>query len=130
MFGNLTLLDFLFLVFYFVLLIGIGFYFSRKETTSTDYFLASRRVGWVAIGASLFASNISSEHFIGLAGSGETRVLAVGHFEWLAGFIVPILGWVYVPFYFKSGVLAMQVVLERRYSRSSSKYCPSVSIVG
>ncbi|PYQ21967.1 MAG: hypothetical protein DMF81_13735, partial [Acidobacteria bacterium] len=66
---------------YFMIVFGIGFYFSLKERTSEDYFLASRNVGWFAIGASLFVSNISTEHFIGLAGSGATSGLAVGHFE-------------------------------------------------
>ena len=68
---------------YFLIIFGIGFYFSRKERTSEDYFLAGRNVGWFAIGASLFVSNISTEHFIGLAGSGASSGLAVGHFEWL-----------------------------------------------
>ncbi len=129
MFQNLTQLDFSFLLLYFLLLIGVGIYFSRKEKTSTEYFLAGRRVGWVAIGASLFASNISSEHFIGLAGSGATRGLAVGHFEWIACFMVLILGWLFVPFYLKSGVFTMPEFLERRYNRSSRMYLTSVSIV-
>jgi SSS family solute:Na+ symporter len=72
------------IVVYFVLFLGIGFYFSRKECTSTEYFLAGRNVGWIAIGASFFATNISSEHFIGLAGSGASSGLAVVHFESLA----------------------------------------------
>src|SRR6267142_4012463 len=76
---------------YFVVIFGIGFYFSRKERTSEDYFLASRNIGWFAIGASLFVSNISTEHFIGLAGSGATSGLAVGHFEWLACMMLLLL---------------------------------------
>jgi hypothetical protein len=73
---------------YFLIVFGIGFYFSRKERTSEDYFLASRNIGWFAIGASLFVSNISTEHFIGLAGSGATSRLAAGNFEWLACLIL------------------------------------------
>ncbi|OQX94940.1 sodium transporter, partial [candidate division KSB1 bacterium 4572_119] len=130
MFQNLTPLDLVFLIFYFALLAGVGFHFSRKEKSSTEYFLAGRKVGWIAIGASLFASNISSEHFIGLAGSGASRGLAVGHFEWLAAFIVLILGWVFVPFYLKSGVFTMPEFLERRYNKSSRMYLTSVSIIG
>src|SRR5438270_13762806 len=107
---------------YFVIIFGIGFYFSRKERTSADYFLASRSVGWFAIGASLFVSNISTEHFIGLAGSGATSGLAVGHFEWLACLILLILGWVFVPFYLRSNVFTMPEFLERRFSRSCAKY--------
>lgn len=117
------------IVIYFVLVLSIGFYFSRRERTTTEYFLAGRNVGWIAIGASLFATNISSEHFIGLAGSGASSGLAVGHFEWLACLIVLILGWVFVPFYLRSGVYTMPEFLERRYDSRSKWYLTSVSIV-
>ena len=88
---------------YFAIVFGIGMYFARKERTSEDYFLAGRDVGWFFIGASLFVSNISTEHFIGLSGTGASSGLAVGHFEWLACLILLILGWVFVPFYLRSG---------------------------
>src|SRR6266852_2879518 len=114
---------------YFAIVFGIGLYFARKERTSEDYFLASRNVGWFAIGASLFVSNISTEHFIGLEGSGATSGLAVGHFEWLACIIVLILGWVFVPFYLRSNVFTMPEFLERRFNRSCSIYLASVSIL-
>ena len=114
---------------YFVIVFGIGFYFSRKERTSEDYFLASRDVGWFAIGASLFVSNISTEHFIGLAGSGATSGLAVGHFEWLACLILLILGWVFVPFYLRSNVFTMPEFLERRFNRHCATYLASISII-
>ena len=130
MFQNLAPLDITFILIYFILLLTVGFYFSRKEISSTEYFLAGRRVGWIAIGASLFASNISSEHFIGLAGSGASRGLAVGHFEWIACFILLILGWFFVPFYLKSGVFTMPEFLEKRYNKSSRMYLTSISIVG
>ena len=70
--------DIVVIALYFCIVFAIGFYFSRKERTSADYFLAGRNVGWIAIGASLFVSNISTEHFIGLAGSGADRLLS-GH---------------------------------------------------
>ncbi|MBZ5701658.1 MAG: sodium:solute symporter [Acidobacteriia bacterium] len=114
---------------YFAIVFGIGFYFSRKERTSEDYFLASRDVGWFAIGASLFVSNISTEHFIGLAGSGATSGLAVGHFEWLACLILLILGWVFVPFYLRSNVFTMPEFLERRFNRHCATYLASISII-
>src|ERR1700730_15720870 len=101
---SLTGIDIGFIEDNFVVIFAIGFYFARKERTSTDYFLARRNVGWFAIGASLFVSNISTEHFIGLAGSGATSGLAVGHFEWLACLILLVLGWVFVPFYLRSNV--------------------------
>src|ERR1700721_1737865 len=98
---------------YFVLVFGIGFYFSRKERTSEDYFLAGRNIGWFAIGASLFVSNISTEHFIGLAGSGATSGLAVGDLEWLACMMLLVLRWVFVPFYLRSNVFPRRGFLER-----------------
>src|SRR5881409_313102 len=125
----LTGFDIAVIAVYFVVIFAIGFYFARKERTSTDYFLASRNVGWFAIGASLFVSNISTEHFIGLAGSGATSGLAVGHFEWLACLILLILGWVFVPFYLRSNVFTMPEFLERRFSRSCAVYLASISII-
>lgn len=114
---------------YFAIIFAIAYYFSRRKRTSTDYFLASRNVGWFAIGASLFVSNISTEHFIGLAGSGATSGLAVGHFEWLACLILLILGWVFVPFYLRSNVFTMPEFLERRFSRHCAVYLASISII-
>src|SRR5437867_7237753 len=125
----LTGVDIAIIAVYFVVIFAIGFYFARKERTSTDYFLAGRNVGWFAIGASLFVSNISTEHFIGLAGSGATSGLAVGHFEWLACLILLILGWVFVPFYLRSNVFTMPEFLERRFSRSCAVYLAAISIL-
>ncbi len=122
-------LDFAVIILYFLLVVGIGIYFSRRTNDSTEYFLAGRNVGWLAIGASLFASNISSEHFIGLAGTGSSSGLAVGHFEWLAAFMVLFLGWIFVPFYLKSGVFTMPEFLEKRYGKASRMYLTSVSII-
>src|SRR5438094_3180121 len=126
---SLTVVDIAVIDVYFVVIFAIGFYFARKERTSTDYFLASRNVGWFAIGASLFVCNISTEHFIGLAGSGATSGLAVGHFEWLACLILLILGWVFVPFYLRSNVFTMPEFLERRFSRSCAVYLAAISIL-
>ncbi|HKQ15180.1 MAG TPA: sodium:solute symporter [Steroidobacteraceae bacterium] len=125
----LTGLDIGIIAVYFVIIFGIGVYFARKGRSSVEYFLAGRNVGWFAIGASLFVSNISTEHFIGLAGSGATSGLAVGHFEWLACLILLILGWVFVPFYLRSNVFTMPEFLERRFNRASSVYLASISIL-
>src|SRR5580704_2123457 len=126
---SLTGIDIAIIAVYFVVIFAIGFYFARKERTSTDYFLASRDVGWFAIGASLFVSNISTEHFIGLAGSGASSGLAVGSFEWLACLILLVLGWVFVPFYLRSNVFTMPEFLERRFSRSCAVYLAGISIL-
>src|ERR1700737_3998279 len=114
---------------YFLIIFGIGYYFSRKERTSEEYFLAGRNIGWFAIGASLFVSNISTEHFIGLAGSGATSGLSVGHYEWLAVLILLLLGWVFVPFYLRSNVFTMPEFLERRFNRSCATYLASISVI-
>src|SRR6266481_2940198 len=112
---NLATVDLVIIGVYFAIVFGIGMYFARKERTSEDYFLAGRDIGWFFIGASLFVSNISTEHFIGLSGTGASSGLAVGHFEWLACLILLILGWVFVPFYLRSNVFTMPQFLERRY---------------
>ena len=125
----LSTADLIIIGLYFCVVFAIGFYFSLKERTSADYFLASRNVGWFAIGASLFVSNISTEHFIGLAGSGASSGLAVGHFEWLACFMLLILGWVFVPFYLRSNVFTMPEFLERRFNRSCATYLASISVI-
>ena len=114
---------------YFALVFGIGLYFAKKERTSEDYFLAGRNVGWFFIGASLFVSNISTEHFIGLSGTGASSGLAVGHFEWLACLILLILGWVFVPFYLRSNVFTMPEFLERRFNRQAAVYLAAISII-
>src|SRR5947199_259581 len=126
---NLATIDLVIIGVYFAIVFGIGMYFARKERTSEDYFLAGRDVGWFFIGASLFVSNISTEHFIGLSGTGASSGLAVGHFEWLACLILLILGWVFVPFYLRSNVFTMPEFLERRFSRSSAVYLASISII-
>jgi SSS family solute:Na+ symporter len=127
--GSLSAIDFLIIAVYFLIVLSIGFYFTKRGKSSTEYFLAGRHVGWFAIGASLFATNISSEHFLGLAGTGSKSGLAVGHFEWLACLIVLLLGWVFTPFYLKSGVFTMPEFLERRYNSASRWYLSIVSIV-
>src|SRR6201982_984807 len=114
---------------YFVIVFCIGLYFARKERTSTDYFLASRDIGWFFIGASLFVSNISTEHFIGLSGTGASSGLAVGHFEWLACLMLLILGWVFVPFYLRTNVFTMPEFLERRFNRQCAVYLAAISII-
>jgi SSS family solute:Na+ symporter len=126
---RLATLDYVVLALYFLVIFAIGWYFSRKERTTTDYFLASRNVAWWAIGASLFSSNIGSEHFIGLAGQGASSGMAAGHYEWLASIIVLILGWVFVPFYLRSNIYTMPEFLERRYSGACRMYLAGISLI-
>ena len=122
-------LDLIIIGAYFLVVMAIGFYFRKRGKSSEEYFLAGRNVGWLAIGASLFATNISSEHFLGLAGTGSKSGLAVGHFEWLAILIILLLGWVFTPFYLRSGVFTMPEFLERRYNSAARYYLSIVSII-
>src|ERR1017187_9900991 len=126
---TLATVDLVIIGLYFLIVFAIGFYFARKERSSTDYFLAGRNIGWFAIGASLFVSNISTEHFIGLSGTGASSGLAVGHFEWLAFLILLVLGWVFVPFYLRSNVFTMPEFLERRFNRNCAVYLAAISII-
>lgn len=119
---------------YFAVIMGVAWWVAgRKKAThetSTGYFLAGRNVGWFVVGSALFASNIGSEHLVGLAGTGYNSGVAVGQFEVLASLILLILGWLFVPFYLKSGVFTMPEFLERRYSSGARWYLAVISIVG
>ena len=105
---------------YFALVVGIGFLYAAHNRgtleTSLGYFLGNRRLGWVAIGASLFATNISSEHFVGLAGNGARRGLAVGNFEWMAIIFLMMLGWIFAPVLIRSKVFTVPEFFGRRFT--------------
>jgi solute:Na+ symporter, SSS family len=102
----------------------------RAKETSADYFLAGRHAGWFIIGASLFASNIGAEHLVGLAGTGASKGVVVGQFEVQASLMLALLGWLFVPFYLRSGVFTMPEFLERRFSPACRWYMAIVSIIG
>ena len=114
---------------YFAVVFAIGFYHSRKKNTTSDYFLAGRHTGWFAVGATLFATNIGSEHVIGLAGSGASTGLPVGCYEWSASFCLLLLGWIFIPQYLRSRVFTMPEFLERRFSPGSRYYLTAVSLI-
>ncbi len=99
-----------------------------KSKTSTDYFLAGRDATWIAIGASIFASNIGSEHLVGLAGAGASSGMAMAHWE-MHGWLILLLGWLFVPFYARSGVFTMPEFLERRYNKASRSVLSIISLV-
>ncbi len=123
-------IDFIVLALYFVGVASIGLWASRRSVVdSRNYFLGGGSIGWLAIGASLFASNISAEHFIGLAGTGASSGLAVGQFELTACICLMFLGWLFVPFYLRTGVFTMPEFLERRYNSASRTYFSAISIV-
>ncbi len=130
---SLNFLDYTVIGFYFALVLFIALYASRRgqkeQRTSEEYFLSGRNLHWFLIGTSLFASNIGSEHLIGLAGTGAASGVAVAQFEILASFILLILGWVFVPFYLKSGVFTMPEFLQARYSEGPRLYLSFISVV-
>ena len=112
----LGVIDWVVVALYFVVIGGISIWTIRKKKESpTDYFLANRNLGWFVIGASILASNVGSEHIVGLAGTGAKSGLVMGHYE-LHSWIVLMLGWVFVPFYMRSRVFTMPEFLERRYN--------------
>ncbi len=125
----MTGLDWLVVLLYFAGLAGItAWVMSQNRDTADDYFLAGRNLGWFVVGASIFASNIGSEHVVGLAGSGATSGVALAHYE-LHAWCLLVLGWVLVPFYVRSRVYTMPEFLERRYSPTARWVLSLISLV-
>jgi SSS family solute:Na+ symporter len=125
----LTVVDWLIVAVYFSIILGVAWWVMlKKPETSTDYFLAGRHLGWFIVGASIFASNIGSEHLVGLAGTGATDGVAMAHYE-LHAWCLLILGWVMVPFYMRSKVFTMPEFLERRYSPAARTVLSVISLV-
>src|SRR5438045_5429258 len=123
--SQITSIDWTVIAIYFGILLGVAWWVVKKGNDSAaDYFLAGRNLGWWIIGASIFASNIGSEHIVGLAGAGATSGVALAHYE-LHAWCLLVLGWVFVPFYMRSQVFTMPEFLERRFS-SGSRYVLSV----
>jgi SSS family solute:Na+ symporter len=122
-------LDWLIILAYFGLLAGLTWWVVRRsKDTADDYFLASRNLGWFVVGASIFASNIGSEHLVGLAGSGATSGVALAHYE-LHAWCLLVLGWVMVPFYARSRVYTTPEFLERRFSPTARWVLSAISLV-
>src|SRR5512133_1847875 len=114
---------------YFSVLGGVAWWVvSRSKKTAADYFLAGRNLSWWIIGASIFASNIGSEHIVGLAGSGAKDGVALAHYEFHAWCLL-VLAWIFVPFYARSMVFTMPEFLERRFSTSSRYVLSIVSLI-
>jgi solute:Na+ symporter, SSS family len=115
----LGVVDWIFVGLYLAVIAGISIWsIRRKKDSPEDYFLANRNLGWFVIGASILASNVGSEHVVGLAGTAANSGLVMGHYE-LHSWIILVLGWVFVPFYMRSMVYTMPEFLERRYNSKS-----------
>ena len=121
--------DWLVLGIYFLALIAVAVWVVLQKNKNTeDYFLAGRNVGWFVIGASIFASNIGSEHVVGLAGTGFESGTPMAHYE-LHAWIVLLLGWLFLPFYIRSGAFTMPEFLEKRFDSSSRWFLSVFSLV-
>ncbi len=105
-----------------MVLAGIAVWVIRKKNNTTeDYFLVGRNVGWFVVGASIFASNFGSEHVVGLAGAGAGDKLPMLIYE-IQAWVVLMLGWIFLPFYSRSGVFTMPEFLEKRFDQRSRFY--------
>ena len=125
----MALLDWIVIGVFCCALVGIVLWVvSQKNDNSADYFLGGKDATWIAIGASIFASNIGSEHLIGLAGAGASSGMAMAHWE-IQGWMILILGWVFVPFYTRSMVYTMPEFLERRYNTQSRTILSVISLI-
>ncbi|HPN70866.1 MAG TPA: sodium:solute symporter [Saprospiraceae bacterium] len=123
-------LDWVVLGGYFFILLAIAYWVTRqKNDTTEDYFLAGKNIGWFVIGASIFASNIGSEHVVGLAGTGAESGMPMAHYE-LHAWIVLLLGWLFLPFYMRSGAFTMPEFLEKRFDSRSRWFLSIFSIFG
>ena len=123
-------IDWVVITLYFLILFGVALWvILQKHKDTEDYFLAGRNVGWFMVGASIFASNIGSEHVVGLAGTGFKSGMPMAHFE-LHAWIVLLLGWVFLPFYARSGVFTMPEFLERRFNAKARWFLSIFSLVG
>lgn len=122
-------IDVLFVILYLLVIAAVSVWSIRKSKSSpSDYFLANRNLGWWVIGASILASNVGSEHIVGLAGTGASSGLVMGHYE-LHSYIVLILGWVFVPFYMRSMVYTMPEFLERRFNAKARRLLSIIQLL-
>ncbi|MFN8007562.1 MAG: sodium:solute symporter [Terriglobia bacterium] len=127
--SHITGIDWLVIAFYFSILLCVAWWVVRQgKDSAADYFLAGRNLGWWVIGASIFASNIGSEHVVGLAGAGASSGVAMAHYE-LHAWCLLVLAWIFVPFYMRSMVFTMPEFLERRFSTNSRYVLSIVSLI-
>jgi len=127
--GGFETLDWIAIAAYFGIMLAIVWWVVlQKQRTSTDYFLAGRHMPWFVVGASIFASNIGSEHIVGLSGQGSTSGMAMAHWE-MHAWITIMLAWVFVPFYYRSKVFTMPEFLERRFNPTARWILSIVSLI-
>jgi SSS family solute:Na+ symporter len=132
MLSSLSYLDIAIILIYFGIILWIARWASNTKSASgsaVDYFLAGKNSGWLVIGASLFASNIGSEIILGVSGAGARGNMPMANFEIIASLVLILLGWVFVPFYLRTGVYTMPEFLEKRYSKACRGYLSVISIL-
>jgi SSS family solute:Na+ symporter len=113
---DLSFVDLVVFVAFMAIVVGVSLYAGRREKSSEDYFLAGRSLGWGLIGFSLIASNISTEHFVGMAGQAFGRVgLAIASYEWMSAIVLVFVAWWLLPRFLKAGIYTMPEYLEYRY---------------
>ena len=126
---NLEISDNIIITAYFLIVIAIGLYYARtKKQTADDYFFADRKMGWMIIGFSIFATNISSEHLVGLASAGQKSGIVVGHFEWLAIIFILALGWLFTPIFLKSKINTIPELIGIKFNPNVRKLYSALSI--
>lgn len=125
---SLNWVDYAVILLYFFFVFAVGHIVSKNVKGDQDYFLAGRNLGWFLVGSSIFASNIGSEHLIGLAGTGAKSGLAVAQFEILACLILILLGWFFTPYYLKTKINTVPEFLEKRFSPKARNYLTLISI--
>lgn len=132
MLDNFGIIDLSIVLLYFGVILWISKWAAdekNKTLSAVDYFLAGKNQGWLVIGASLFASNIGSEIILGVSGAGARGNMPVANFEIIASLVLILLGWVFVPFYLRTGVFTMPEFLEKRYSRACRNYLSVISVL-
>ncbi len=132
MFNHLGPWDIAIILVYFGVILWIARWAAQSKSESrgsVDYFLAGKSQGWLVVGTSLFASNIGSEIILGVSGAGARGDMPLANFEIIASLVLILLGWVFVPFYLRTGVYTMPEFLEKRYSRACRNYLSVVSIL-
>jgi len=126
--GAISAIDLAIIAVYFVVVLAIGFWVARKTETGEDLFLAGRSLTWGVIGFSLFASNISSTTLIGLSGAAYATGIAVSNYEWMAGLVLVLMAFVFIPIYLRSRITTVPEFLELRFDVRSRRYFSAITI--
>ena len=125
---NLSSLDYAVIGVYFVLVLYIGLRMARRTHSGEDLFLAGRRLGWIPVGFSLFASNISSTTLVGLSGAAYVWGIAVSNYEWMAAFVLVFFAVFIIPCYLNARITTVPEFLERRFDRRSRLYFSGLTL--